>query len=368
MAPEPAAIEQRARFDRIRYANCWEDADVLVSALQVKKGGAYCSIASAGDNALALLSHEPGLVLAVDINPAQLACVEIRKAAFQHLSYDQMLSFLGIMPADNRGAVYQRLRPELSASAQAFWDSQGKIIRTGIIHAGKFERYFGIFRQWVLPLIHGRATVERLLRLNGQAAQEEFYAAVWNNRRWRLLFKIFFSRALMGRLGRDPEFFAYVETDVARRIFSRAEYALTHLPADTNPYLEYILRGNFRQTLPLYLRREHFAAIRANLGKLVVFQGTVREALDAYAHIFFDGFNLSDIFEYMSMPQYAAELARIIAQAKPGARLVYWNMLARRKECPDAGARLRFCDAEAATLFKQDKAFFYRDLIIGEVV
>ena len=47
-------IGATARFDRIRYAQCWEDADVLLDALQVEPGDTCLSIASAGDNTLAL--------------------------------------------------------------------------------------------------------------------------------------------------------------------------------------------------------------------------------------------------------------------------------------------------------------------------
>ena len=32
-------IQNRAAFDRVRYANCWEDADILCEALAVQKGG-----------------------------------------------------------------------------------------------------------------------------------------------------------------------------------------------------------------------------------------------------------------------------------------------------------------------------------------
>ena len=49
-------IEQRARFDIIRYANSWEDADLLVDALRPAPGKRMLSIASAGDNAFALVA------------------------------------------------------------------------------------------------------------------------------------------------------------------------------------------------------------------------------------------------------------------------------------------------------------------------
>jgi len=51
------AIQDRAAFELIRYANCREDACVLLEALAINKGDRCLSIASAGDNSLALLEN-----------------------------------------------------------------------------------------------------------------------------------------------------------------------------------------------------------------------------------------------------------------------------------------------------------------------
>ena len=362
------SIEKRARFDIIRYANCWEDADILLKALNIKAGNTYVSIASSGDNSLALLSRNPALVLAIDINPVQLACVEIRKEAFKNLSYDEVLVFLGVNSGIDRISLYHRIRAGLSEDAKAFWDLRPEFIKKGIIHVGKFENYFKLFRNYILPLIHGRKTVTHLLTIKNTNDRINFYNNTWNTFRWKLLFKIFFSRKMMGRLGRDPEFFKYVETDVANRIFKRAECALTLLPTDSNPYLEYILTGNFKNSLPFYLRRENFDSIRNNLDKLVIFKGDLQKTFESYRQTKFDGFNLSDIFEYMGYKQYEEEVTNILNYSNPGARLVYWNMLAERKRAEGLDKKLRFLDKEATELFKQDKAFFYKSLIIGEVL
>ena len=44
----------------LRYAQCWEDADVLLAGLDVQPGDTCISIASAGDNSLSLLSRGAG--------------------------------------------------------------------------------------------------------------------------------------------------------------------------------------------------------------------------------------------------------------------------------------------------------------------
>ena len=82
----------------------------------------------------------------------------------------------------------------------------------------------------------------------------------------------------------------------------------------------------------------------------------------------FDGYNLSDIFEYLDLPAYHALLARLADASRPGARLVYWNMLAPRRRPEAMAQRLRPLADLAARLYAQDKAFFYSALVIEEVI
>jgi S-adenosylmethionine-diacylglycerol 3-amino-3-carboxypropyl transferase len=241
-ADSRAAIAERAAFDFIRYASVWEDADVLCEALgPVAHQGRVLSIASAGDNALALLTLDPALVIAADLSAAQIACLELRLVAFRHIAeHESLLAFLGAgtPPHDERPerlAFYDAHRGELSAESAAFWDVHRTAIATGIVHAGKFERYFHLFRRRILPLIHSRRTIEELRAPRSSDERERFYRERWNTWRWRALFRVFFSRFVMGRLGRDPAFFAQVEGSVADRILARTRHALTRLPTDSNP-------------------------------------------------------------------------------------------------------------------------------------
>jgi S-adenosylmethionine:diacylglycerol 3-amino-3-carboxypropyl transferase len=133
-------IEDRVSLDFIRYANCWEDADVLCEALQPLRGKRILSIASAGDNVLALLA-EGAEVVAADLSLAQLACVELRCAAFRRLDYEDVLAFLGVVSHRDRLATYKRLEPDLSPPARRFWNARPRQITAGIIHAGRFEAF-----------------------------------------------------------------------------------------------------------------------------------------------------------------------------------------------------------------------------------
>ena len=358
------SVAERAGFDFIRYASVWEDADVLCEALApVAAGHRLLSIASAGDNALALLTLDPSDVVAVDLSAAQLACVELRRAAFRELSYEELLAFLGVTATSDRLAVYGRLRAALPPEVQAFWDDRPEDVTRGVIHAGKFERYFAMFRQRVLPLVHSARTVQQLRLARSLAEQEVFYTTRWDSWRWRLLFRVFFSRLVMGRLGRDPAFFDHVEGAVSTRLLARTRYALTRVPVASNSYLAYILTGNYPlDALPRYLRPEWFACIRDRLDRLHTRQSA--------AHLVegpFHGFNLSDIFEYMSADEFPVLYRALLDQAAPGARLVYWNMLAPRAR-PQSESRARSLTELAQALHRRDNAWFYTALEVDECV
>lgn len=361
-------IAANADFNAIRYAQCWEDADILLSALAIRPGDVCVSIASAGDNCLAMLAHDPGRVIALDISPAQLFCLELRVAAYRNLEHPELLELIGSRPSVRRPQLYQRCIPLLSEPARHFWDERPQAIAQGIGCAGKFEHYFALFRGYILPLIHSSDVVAQLLEGGDVAERENFYTQVWNNRRWRWLFRLFFSRPVLGRLGRDPSFFHYVEGGVTERFLDRTRHALVVLNPKDNPYLHWIVRGCHGEALPFALRAENFDAIRRNLDRLEWRRCALEDFLSSSDCPVIQRFNLSDIFEYMAEPQYHTLLRSIVAAASPGTRLVYWNLLAPRRRPDSMAGQLRSLDELAASLHSQDKAFFYGALIVEEVL
>jgi len=324
-------IQDRADFSKVRYGQCWEDAGILCEALKAHEGRRCLSIGSAGDNSFALLAAGASHVTAVEMNPAQIACIELRKDAYLTLDYPNFLK-------------------SVTASR------------------GKFENYFEIFRTRVLPLAHSKMRVSKLLKPRDREARESFYNETWNTWRWRAIFKVFFSRFMMGRLGRDPAFFDYVSGSVADRILERARYALVELDPSTNPYLHWILTGSYGKNLPLALREESFLKIRKALleNRFSIVEGSIEECLSGQEQRY-DAFNLSDIFEYMSEDSTESLLRKIILGSNKGARLAYWNMLAPRSRPESLANQLASCDAEADRLFKKDQAFFYSKFLVEEV-
>jgi S-adenosylmethionine-diacylglycerol 3-amino-3-carboxypropyl transferase len=362
-----AEIAEKASFEQIRYAQCWEDADVLLQALDVKSDGSYLSIASAGDNTLALVGAGAKRVIAVDLSPAQIACLELRVAAYRCLSHIELLELLGQAPSRQRRVLYQRCRSSLSVEASAFWDRNTAQIDNGVGQGGKFERYLRAFRRFVLPLVHGRKKIKRLFELETEAERRQFYDEHWNTRRWDWMCRLFFGRESLGRLGRDPSFLRFADEPVWNCLQRRIPNALVvQRPAD-NPYLQWILLGRFDSALPYSLRAENFERIRDNLDSLEWRCQSIEEVLDELPPASLAGYNLSDIFEYMSESAYEKLLQRLVRSGAPGCRLVYWNLVVSRKRPARLAGTLLEKRQLASNLHQQDKAFFYRDFVVEEV-
>lgn len=361
-------VNEQADFSHLHYAQCWEDGDILLEALDIRPGQVCLSIASGGDNSLAMLSRAPARVIAIDLNPAQIANLELRIAAFRELKHGELLEFVGSRDSNRRDELYRSCRSQLSRSARGFWDGRSQAIAEGIGESGKFEQYIKIFRRFILPLAHDRRLTERLFETSSKDARERLYEREWNTWRWWLLCKVFCSQYVMGRIGRDPSFFRYAKGSVSKHILDRARHALTDLSPADNPYLQWILTGRHLSALPFALRPENFDSIRNNLDRIEWHQESLEEFSSRAGQGSIDCFNLSDVFEYMSEQSYHRILEALINIGRSGGRLAYWNMLVPRR-CPTyLAGRLRSLKCQADDLASRDKAFFYRAFVLEVVV
>jgi S-adenosylmethionine-diacylglycerol 3-amino-3-carboxypropyl transferase len=353
---------EEVSFEYIRYANCWEDADVLLEALDIQHHHEILSIAAAGDNLLAILAKNPAKVVGVDVSAVQLYLCELKVTAMRRLNYQEFVSFLGFAESTERLSTFDSLAPHLSLACREYWNEQQEAIQNGVIHYGKFEQYFQLFKNKVLPTVHDRITVEELLRPKSADEQKEYYDKKWNTAAWRQMYGEFFGVKMMGDHGRDPAFLKHVKGSVPNIILNREKQHLSSTAAFDNYFLHYILNNTFEQyALPYYARLENFEAIKKNLDKLELRQGLIQDVVKEHEQ--FDGFNLSDIFEYMSDEIFSQQINFFSSIARQNARLVYWNLMIPRKMSEKSTGFL-LNKTLMSELKQRDKGYFYGDLII----
>jgi len=345
--------------ERLSYAQVWEDPRVLQSALQVGPEDDVLSICSAGDNAFALGIAGAKSVTCIDLSRPQLALAQLKLAGAKHLTVDEQRILLGF--GDGRPeAVYLQLQDHLPAAVRKWWDAHGALIADGIVHGGRFEGYLAKFRRFLLPMVHGSKRVDALLS-NDVSQQRAFFDQHWNTRRWRSMFRMFFSQRVMARSGRSDTHFRYVEGPVADVFLKRTEHVLADLPLHDNFFVQWMLKGCFADLdhAHPYLSSQGHRELGNRCDGFSFVQEDLESFLSRCPPNSFSAFNYSNLFEYLSPEQHIRILELTVQAARPGARIAYWNLLVPRLFPAKLSDRLAPHRDRAAALLQADRAFVY---------
>jgi len=361
VGPSRGGFRAAPVFRDLLYSQSWEDPEVDREVLRIAPGDDVLTIAASGDNAFALLLDEPRSLTALDVNASQCFLTELKMAALTALGHGELLGFVGVLPARGRGRTYRRIRDGLSAPAREFWDGTPDSIERGIIHVGRFERYFELFRRFVLPCVHSRHTRSELFSCRTLEEQRAFYRSRWDGVRWRMLFRAFFNRTVMARFGRDPRTFRYVEGDVAAAIRERARHGFTATLAAGNWFLAYILCGEYAASgrLPAYLDEDNHPKLRRLLPRVTIVNDEAGRFLAGCLDGSFNKYCLSDIFEYMN-EEAADRLFDELWRVSPGGAVLSYREMMVPRTRPAYLARKLVEDVELGErCHRQDRTFFY---------
>jgi S-adenosylmethionine-diacylglycerol 3-amino-3-carboxypropyl transferase len=339
------------------FTQSWEDPACDLAALRPQPGETIFAIISGCDNVLGFLLTDPARVIAVDLNPTQTYLLELKRAAFRGLSHAEMLELLGVRASTRRRSLYERLRDDLNPAALGFWDNHRPFFDLGLLVRGGFERYYALVRT-LLRVVIGRHRLEKLFTLQPDA-QRGFYDREWDTWRWRILLRLVCSKYILGKK-LDPTWFTHAEITSFGEHFTRiAEHAIAELPARSNYFLAQLLLGGYldEDSVPDYLRAEHFETIRCREDRIHAEIADVGAAIKALDPQSIDCFALSNVFEYSPQDLFEQTLPALVRAARPGARFALRNLLAPRRLADHAEF---WIDAElSAQLREADRGFIY---------
>ncbi|MBN4077352.1 DUF3419 family protein [Sulfobacillus acidophilus] len=360
-------IAKKMSWDFIRYANVWEDSDVLNNALKVNSCDNILSISSAGCNVLSLLLKGPKSITAIDLNRSQNALLELKIAGIKNLNYNEFICLLGFKQKLDRLFLYEKLRKNLSKQVLEFWDNEIDTIEKGIVFCGRLEKYFLNFQKNILGKYFSKKELQDNL-FTVESRKNEFLVALKNNDLFKKDFIWYFGKQMLAKQGRDPAQFAYVsDVDIGDYFWHRFCNILASDNVKDNFYLQFFLTSGYQDLnrTQHYLNEKNFLKLKHLVGKIVVVNDEIENLLEDAPRGFFTKANFSDIFEYMN-DEIAQEFFENLSSKMPSSgRFVFWNFLVKR--VPAKSNKIRHLKAESLKLFKQDRVFFYRDLLVCEV-
>lgn len=338
----------------IHYSNCHEDANMIINNAN-EKVNKVLSICSGGDNSFACLLLNPSSVVCIDTNITQIYLAELKKIAIKYLSHTEYLEFIGIKDGDSL-YYYNQIKKYLSSEVSLYFDKYIFLIeKVKIVNCGRFEYYFQIFSRKVLPLIHRKKNIDKFMSCDSLDEQIEFYRKKFNNFRFQLLFKIFFSKNVMKRIGRDKDYFKYNKGSLSKELKNRIELGIFNNLNKNNPYLQYVIYNKYID-YPLYLQKDNYEIIKTNIDKIVIKHCSLDEELGGKTK--YDLMNLSDVFEYMNndlMPLYEE---KINDSLNDKGRVIFWNM----QNVREFKNKLIKIDVS----LKNDLAFYYKNILVYE--
>lgn len=349
-------------MNAIHFAQIREDSWVEHSVAQAACPQRSAVIASGGCTALSLLFDHTDRLIAIDASPAQCALVEVRKAAIRHLTRDQYLAFIGERMDSGRLQTWTKLAPDLPAYARNYWSAHPEWIAQGIQYAGTTERFYRFISGHLQGLL-GPDALSELLQAPTISEQQRVYARHFAKEVTREVLRVLLSKsthllffpAFMFGKAQEHDFSAFFIGQFEREVQSR--------PLLDNYFLSQLFFGryldNHARGLPPYLTPDGYACAKRNIDKLEVRVAPLHEALREERDL--DAFFLSNVFDWCAGELMEATSAAVSCAARPGATLLYRNMLS------ESAIAHRFVrdDLRSKHLHEQDRSILYRNLSIG---
>jgi S-adenosylmethionine-diacylglycerol 3-amino-3-carboxypropyl transferase len=308
----------------LKFAVVREDADIELAVCERVSARRALVVASGGCTALTLASRGVG-VTAFDINPAQLAHVEAKRAAA--LRGDRAALNVGV---DDASALNQR---------------------------GEFEKLFRTLRRFVEEFVAPKEEIARYFaRETTPDARGEIVETWRASRYWPVAFALAFHDPLLHAMfgpgatqhaapGSYPGYF--------QRVFERG---LLRDDGADNPFLRHVFLGAYDPALPPeYVARPPKLAIDLVRGSLLDVPDLAR----------FDIISLSNVFDWSDDSLARAWGERIAKDTRRGCAVIIRQLNNRRDVRRFFGDAFVFDDALSEALVARDRSLFYERIEVG---
>ncbi|MFN4353120.1 DUF3419 family protein [Parvibaculum sp.] len=327
-------------FTGLVYPQIWEDPEVDIEAMalspDMNPDTRVVAIASGGCNALSYVTAAPVRVTAIDLNPAHVALVRLKREGARSLpSHDHFYRFFGEADARENLADYRRfLRPKLDETTRAYWDKRPMGLRRRIsLFARGFYRHglLGYFIGWahLAARLYG-VSFRELLEAPTLDSQRRFFDQKLAPLFERKTIKWLTTRhSTLYGLGIPPAQYEALAGGREMRVVlrERLERLTCAFPLSENYFAWQAFARQYapggKGPLPPYLKRENFAALQAHAGNVEVLNASYTDHLREAPEANFDRYVLLDAQDWMTDAQLNDLWSQITRTARKGARVIF---------------------------------------------
>lgn len=319
-------------FAGLVYAQIWEDPVADLQALALPEGADVICISSGGCNAMSYLTAGTASVTAVDLSPAHIALLRLKKVAAQVLDQGTFFDLFGHgNRPGNPTVIVEHLLPHLDAQTRSYWadPKHRQMFAKGLYQQGVLGRFIGA--------VHGLARLARvdfkpLLDAPTLAAQHDFFQRqidpLFDNRLIKLLAR---QRLALFGLGIPPAQYDKLAADgggdVIAVLRERTRRLMCDFPVSENYFLWQACARRYDTapgaSLPPYLQPAQFDTIARQASRLRAELRDMTSYLSQRDQASFDAYVLLDAQDWMNDAQLSALWGQITRTARPGARVLF---------------------------------------------
>jgi S-adenosylmethionine-diacylglycerol 3-amino-3-carboxypropyl transferase len=297
----------------------------------------------------------------VDFSAGQNYLLELKLAAMRTLSYDTLLEFFGVEECKSRWSIFESVAERMPAGAVEYFRHHRWAIEKGILFCGRHERFYVNVVAPGMHLLFGRR-LRRLFECTTVQEQYRLYKEHIDGALWRTLVRTGFSGSTLRYILNDANYHISIDVpSIGGYILERLDHTFSHHLAKDNHWICFMFNGRYpnRATLPHFLLRESYEAIRHATTKVSIVTANLIKYLKTLPGQSIDKFSLSDVTSCINQEEFNALLAEVFRTGRPGAHLCYRNFLARYSVPPECEMRMRRENLISSMLDRDDLAFVY---------
>jgi S-adenosylmethionine:diacylglycerol 3-amino-3-carboxypropyl transferase len=345
------------------FGLCQEDVQSELKGLDVHDGDRLLCIASGGEIPLNMAALRTIEITAVDISLPQIYLSELKRVAATRLEPFEAAGFLGYfdMPEKQREALFQHaVAPGLNTEELFFWKSHLSEIRSGVIHAGRFERFIQIASRPALWVI-GKRNLMKLFTCTNREEREALFDKKIAKPLLKIVFHTVFHPAIYKNKGiREAGLQHRKGATMGQFFFQRFRDFCCSTPARENFLLHYIFfrRALFAEALPAYLQPANREKWLENAGKIRFICVPIGRFLEGSIRGSFNKIQLSNVSDWLSKEEMEQHLTLIMDKTLPGSRITL-RYIHYKPEIPDAATPLVADEPLGHELDKSDSFPFF---------